>query len=294
MVEVKLLKKIPINEMNEGILLKEKNEIKLFENREIRTKWDSEIENYYFSIIDVIAVLTESKNPSQYWRTLKSRLNTEGNQSVTNCNRLKMPATDGKMRLTDVATTKQLLRIIQSVPSPKAEPFKQWLAQLGKERLDEVADPELAIERAINTYRKKGYNEEWISQRLRSIEIRKDLTNEWDKSGVKEGKEYAILTNEISKAWSGMSTREYKNYKNLKKESLRDNMTNTELVLNMLAEVSTTEISRSENPEGFEESKIVANKGGTIAGNARKDLENHTQKKVISKDNAKNPKKLNE
>ncbi|WP_346675930.1 BRO-N domain-containing protein [Methanobrevibacter woesei] len=271
----------------------ENNEIKLFQDKKIRTKWDSNIEDYYFSVIDVIAVLTESKNPSQYWRTLKSRLKEEGNESVTNCNRLKLPAADGKMRLTDVANTKELLRIIQSVPSPKAEPFKQWLAQLGKERLEEIADPEQAIERAIQTYRNKGYSNEWITQRLRSIEIRKDLTHEWHKSGIKEGIEYAILTDDISKAWSGMSTREYKDYKNLRKESLRD-MTNTELVLNMLAEVSTTEISRNEKPQGLDKSRDVAKRGGSIAGNARKDLEKQLGKKVITKSNSKNHELLDE
>lgn len=272
----------------------ENNEIKLFQDKKIRTKWDSNIEDYYFSVIDVITVLTESKNPSQYWRTLKSRLKEEGNESVTNCNRLKLPAADGKMRLTDVANTKELLRIIQSVPSPKAEPFKQWLAQLGKERLEEIADPEQAIERAIQTYRNKGYSNEWITQRLRSIEIRKDLTHEWHKSGIKEGIEYAILTDDISKAWSGMSTREYKDYKNLRKESLRDNMTNTELVLNMLAEVSTTEISRNEKPQGLDKSRDVAKRGGSIAGNARKDLEKQLGKKVITKSNSKNHELLDE
>ena len=272
----------------------ENNEIKLFQDKKIRTKWDSNIEDYYFSVIDVIAVLTESKNPSQYWRTLKSRLKEEGNESVTNCNRLKLPAADGKMRLTDVANTKELLRIIQSVPSPKAEPFKQWLAQLGKERLEEIADPEQAIERAIQTYRNKGYSNEWITQRLRSIEIRKDLTHEWHKSGIKEGIEYAIITDDISKAWSGMSTREYKDYKNLRKESLRDNMTNTELVLNMLAEVSTTEISRNEKPQGLDKSRDVAKRGGSIAGNARKDLEKQLGKKVITKSNSKNHELLDE
>lgn len=272
----------------------ENNEIKLFQDKKIRTKWDSNIEDYYFSVIDVIAVLTESKNPSQYWRTLKSRLKEEGNESVTNCNRLKLPAADGKMRLTDVANTKELLRIIQSVPSPKAEPFKQWLAQLGKERLEEIADPEQAIEKAIQTYRNKGYSNEWITQRLRSIEIRKDLTHEWHKSGIKEGIEYAILTDDISKAWSGMSTREYKDYKNLRKESLRDNMTNTELVLNMLAEVSTTEISRNEKPQGLDKSRVVAKRGGSIAGNARKDLEKQLGKKVITKSNSKNHELLDE
>lgn len=272
-----------------AIKLNNKNEIKLFQNSQIRTKWDSKIEDYYFSIIDVIAVLTESKNPNRYWSDLKIKLNDESGEPYENIVRLKMPAADGKLRLTDVATTKQLLRIIQSVPSPKAEPFKQWLAQLGKERLDEIADPEQAIERAINTYRNKGYSEEWINQRLRSIEIRKDLTNEWNKSGIDEGIEYAILTNEVSKAWSGMTTREYKDYKNLKKESLRDNMTNTELVLNMLAEVATTEISRNENPKGLNESKHVAKRGGNVAGNARKDLESQLGKKVISKHNSNNP-----
>lgn len=273
----------------EAIKLNNKNEIKLFQNSQIRTKWDSEIEDYYFSVIDVIGVLTESKNPNRYWSDLKIKLNDESGEPYENIVRLKMPAADGKLRLTDVATTKQLLRIIQSVPSPKAEPFKQWLAQLGKERLDEIADPEQAIERAINTYRNKGYSEEWINQRLRSIEIRKDLTNEWNKSGIDEGIEYAILTNEVSKAWSGMTTREYKDYKNLKKESLRDNMTNTELVLNMLAEVATTEISRNENPKGLNESKHVAKRGGNVAGNARKDLESQLGKKVISKHNSNNP-----
>ena len=223
----------------------EKNQIKLFENKEIRAKWDSGIEDYYFSVIDVVGVLSESKNPRKYWSVLKIRLNKEGVEVATICSQLKMPSRDGKMRETDVANTKQLLRIIQTIPSPNAEPFKQWLAQVGSERLDEIADPEKAIERAINTYRKKGYSEEWITQRLRSIEVRKDLTAEWQRSGVEEGLEYAILTNEITQAWSGMTTKEYKHYKNLQKGSLRDNMTNVELILNMLAEASTTEISKS-------------------------------------------------
>lgn len=274
--------------------LTNENGIKLFQNSQIRTKWDSEIEDYYFSVIDVIAVITGSKNPRDYWYKLKKREKENGVELSTNCRRLKMLASDGKMRLTDVANSKQLLRIIQSIPSPKAEPFKQWLAQLGKERLEEIADPEQAIERAINDYRRKGYSEEWITQRLRSIEIRKDLTSEWDRSGVKQGEEYGILTDEISKAWSGMTTKQYKQHKNLKKESLRDNMTNTELVLNMLAEVSTTEISRNENPNGFNESKDVAKRGGNVAGNARKDLENQLGKKVISKHNSKNPNLLDE
>ena len=272
----------------------EKYAIKLFEEYKIRTKWDPEIDDYYYSVIDVIAVLTESKNPSAYWRKLKQRLSEESNESVTNCHRLKMPAKDGKMRLTDVATTKQLLRLIQSVPSPKAEPFKQWLAQMGKERLEEIADPEIAMQRAINTYREKGYSEEWITQRMRTIETRKELTAEWNRVGVNEGIEYAILTDDISKAWSGMSTKEYKQYKGLKKEGLRDNMTNMELILNMLAEASTTEISKVENPDGFEESRDVAKRGGSIAGNARKELEEVTGKSVISKKNSKNPELLDE
>ncbi len=275
-----------------GFIIMAKNDIKLFNDKKIRTKWDSEIEDYYFSVIDVIAVLTESKSPSRYWSELKKKLSEEQDQPFENIERLKMPARDGKMRLTDVATTKQLLRIIQSIPSPKAEPFKQWLAQIGKERLDEVADPEIAIERAIYTYRQKGYSEEWITQRIRSIEIRKDLTAEWNRVGVKEGIEYAILTNDISKAWSGMTTQEYKEYKNLKKEGIRDNMTNLELVLNMLAEVTTTEISQVENPNGFEESRDVAKRGGNIAGNTRREIEETTGKKVVSKANAKDKKLL--
>ena len=269
-----------------------KNEIKLFNDKEIRSIWDEEIEDHYFSIIDVIAVLTESKRPEKYWSDLKSKLNKEGSQLSENIGRLKMPAKDGKMRLTDVANTKQLLRIIQSVPSPNAEPFKLWLAQVGSERLDEIAAPELAIERAIETYRKKGYSEEWITQRIRSIETRKELTAEWKRSGVKEGLEYAILTNDVSKAWSGMTTKEYKKYKGLEKEDLRDNMTNIELILNMLAEASTTEISKAENPEGFKESQKVAVRGGSIAGNARKELEENTGRKVVSKTNAKDKKLL--
>ena len=272
----------------------EKYAIKLFDEYKIRTKWDPEIEDYYYSVIDVIAVLTESKNPSAYWRKLKQRLSEESNESVTNCHRLKMPAKDGKMRETDVANTKELLRLIQSVPSPNAEPFKQWLAQMGKERLEEIADPEIAMQRAINTYRQKGYSEEWITQRMRSIETRKELTAEWNRVGVNEGIEYAILTDDISKAWSGMSTKEYKQYKGLKKEGLRDNMTNLKLILNMLAEASTTEISKVENPDGFEESRDVAKRGGNIAGNARKELEAVTGKSVISKKNSKNPELLDE
>ena len=267
--------------------------IKLFDEYKIRTKWDSEIEEYYYSVIDVIAVLTESKNPNNYWKVLKKRLKDEGVELVTICNQLKLPSPkDGKMYKTDVATTKQLLRLIQSVPSPKAEPFKQWLAQMGKERLEEVADPEIAMQRAIDTYRKKGYSEKWITQRMRSIETRKDLTAEWDRVGVNPGLEYAILTDDISRAWSGMSTKEYKDYKGLKKEGLKDNMTNLELILNMLAEVSTTEISKVENPEGFDESRDVAKRGGNIAGNAKREIEANTGKKVVSKKNSKTPELL--
>ena len=272
----------------------EETKIKLFQNQKVRYKWDEELEEYQFSVIDVVGILSESKNPSQYWRTLKSRLNEESAQSVTICNRLKMPAKDGKMRKTDVATAKQLFRIIQAIPSPNAEPFKQWLAQVGSERLDEIADPEIAIERAVATYREKGYSEEWITQRLRGIEIRKDLTAEWDRSGVKKGQEYAILTNEISQASFGITTGEHKRIKGLKKENLRDNMTNAELVINMLGELATTEISKTENPQGFEESKIVARDGGSIAGNALRELEERTGRKVVSSKNSKNPKLLDE
>ena len=272
----------------------DETKIKLFQNQEVRLKWDDEIEEYYFSVVDVVGILSESKNPSQYWRTLKSRLNDEGVQSVTICNKLKMLAKDGKMRKTDVATAKQLFRIIQSIPSPNSEPFKQWLAQVGSERLDEIADPEIAIERAVATYREKGYSEEWITQRLRSIEIRKDLTSEWDRSGVKKGREYAILTNEISQASFGITTGDHKKIKGLKKENLRDNMTNAELVINMLGELATTEISKTENPKGFEESKIVARDGGNIAGNALRELEERTGRKVVSSKNSKNPRLLDE
>ena len=272
----------------------DKNSIKLFESQEIRAKWDDEIEDYYFSVIDVIAVLTNNNKPRDYWYRLKKRELENGVDLSTNCRHLKMPAKDGKLRETDVANTKDLFRIIQSIPSKKAEPFKQWLAQVGSERLDEIADPELAIERAISTYRKKGYSEDWITQRMRSIETRKDLTAEWDRSGIEEGLEYAILTNEISKASFGLTTKQHKQYKSLRKESLRDNMTNAELIITMLGELATTEISKSENPEGFKESKIVAKRGGNIAGNARRELEANTGKKVVSEKTSKNPKLLDE
>jgi hypothetical protein len=265
--------------------------LKLFENSKIRTAWDSVDEEWYFSIVDVVSVLTESTDGRKYWNKLKQRLKAEGNETVTNCHQLRMLAADGKMRLTDVADTQQLLRLIQSIPSPKAEPFKQWLAMVGSQRLDETADPELAIQRALYAYKKKGYSDKWITQRLKSIEFRKELTDEWDRAGIKD-MEYAILTNELTKEWSGMTTGEYKAYKNLKKESLRDNMTNTELVLNMLAEVSTTEISRARNPKGLEPSKRVAKQGGAIAKNARKELEEKTGISAISKHTAKNMKEL--
>ncbi len=273
----------------------EETKIKLFQNQEVRYKWDDELEEYYFSVIDVVGILSESKNPNNYWKVLKKRLKDEGVELVTICNQLKLPShKDGKLYKTDVATAKQLFRIIQSIPSPNAEPFKQWLAQVGSERLDEIADPEIAIERAVATYREKGYSEEWITQRLRGIEIRKDLTAEWDRSGVKKGKEYAILTNEISQASFGITTGEHKRIKGLKKENLRDNMTNAELVINMLGELATTEISKTENPQGFEESKTVARDGGNIAGNALRELENRTGRKVVSSKNSKNPKLLDE
>ncbi|MFI3325836.1 MAG: Bro-N domain-containing protein [Clostridia bacterium] len=268
----------------------ENNSLKLFEDKKIRTHWDDEKEEWFFSIVDVCEVLTDQpdqRRASKYWSVLKTRLKKEGSELTTNCSQLKMVASDGKNRLTDVADTKGLLRIIQSIPSPKAEPFKMWLALVGSERLDEIADPELAINRAVNTYRQKGYSESWINQRLKTIEMRKELTDEWRKSGVKEGREYAILTNEISKAWSGMTAKEYKKHKNLKKENLRDNMNNMELVLNMLAEVTTTEISKAEKPQGFQESKSVALRGGSVAKNARDNIENQTGKSVISSSNSK-------
>ena len=262
------------------------NDLKLFESQYIRSSWNEEEGQWYFSVVDVVGALTESPNPRNYWKVLKSRLKKEGNETVTNCNRLKLPAADGKMRLTDVANTEQLLRLIQSIPSPKAEPFKIWLAQTGAERIDETIDPELAIDRALATYLQKGYSREWINQRLQAIQVRKELTDEWQNRGVKQGAEYAILTNEITRAWYGMNTRQYKEYKGLKKENLRDNMSTTELVLNMLAETSTTDISKSEKPATFEEHKQVAHRGGSVAGIARKALEAETGKPVITSMNA--------
>lgn len=261
--------------------------IKIFENQEVRSVWDVKKEVWLFSVVDVVAVLTDSKDASAYWRKLKQRLKAEGNETVTNCHGLKMQAADGKMRMTDVVNTEQLLRLVQSIPSPRAEPFKQWLAQVGYERIEETDDPELAFERAMETYLKKGYSREWINQRLKTIEVRKDLTDEWENRGIQKGQEFAILTDEITRAWSGLSTREYRKAKGLKKESLRDNMTNLELVLNMLAEATTTEISREKKPSGFSQSRLIARQGGTIAGNARKQIEDKTGKPVVSRRNAK-------
>ena len=262
------------------------DKIQLFEDKRIRTAWDEEKEEWYFSIVDVVAVLTDSPNPQTYWRVLKKRLKDEGNETVTSCNALKMTAADSKRRLTDVADTEQLLRIIQSIPSPKAEPFKLWLAQVGRERIEETIDPELTIDRALETYLKKGYTREWINQRLQAIQVRKELTDEWDARGVQKGVEYAILTDEISRAWSGMSTRQYKNLKGLKKENLRDNMTTLELVLNMLAEATTTQFSKDRKPTTFQENLAVAKAGGQVAGRTRKDIESQSNMPVISPKNA--------
>ena len=264
----------------------EDNKIQLYEDQQIRTAWDEEKQEWYFSVVDVIAVLTDSADPNAYWRKLKQRLKAEGNETVTNCHGLKMKAADGKRRKTDVASTEQLLRLIQSVPSPKAEPFKLWLARVGTERIEETIDPEQAIDRALETYQRKGYSDEWIHQRLMSIRVRNALTDEWQKSGVQQGREYAILTDEITRAWSGMSTRQYKNLKGLKKENLRDNMSDMELILNMLAESTSTEISKNENPSSFAESQAIAKRGGKVALEARKAVEQQTGKSVITSQNA--------
>ena len=264
-----------------------KNAVEIFEDRQVRSVWDSDAEKWFVSVIDVIEVLTDSTNPRRYWSDLKIKLHTEGSEVYEKIVQLKMPAPDGKMRLTDVADVEQLFRLIQSIPSPKAEPFKMWLAQLGQERLEEMDDPELGIERMMEYYHHKGYSENWINQRLKSIEVRKELTDEWERRGVKKGQEYAILTDEITKGWAEMTTKQYKQHKGLKTESLRDNMTNTELILNMLAEVSTKNISQAENPETFEQSKRIAKRGGHVAGVARKELETQIGQKVISPLNAK-------
>lgn len=261
--------------------------IKLFQSQQIRSHWDAEQEQWLFSVIDVVGALTESANPRKYWSVLKTRLKQEGSQLATNCSQLKMRSADGKSYLTDVANTEVLLRLIQSIPSPRAEPFKLWLAQVGYERLEENEDPELSIDRALETYLAKGYSKEWINQRLKSIEVRKELTDEWEQRGVSKGQEFAILTDEITRAWSGLSTKGYKQHKGLKKENLRDNMTNLELVLNMLAEATTTEISKEKLPQTLDENRVVARQGGEVAGNARKEIETKTGKKVISSQNAK-------
>ena len=266
-----------------------KNAIKLFQDKKIRVEWDSNKEKWYFSIVDVVAVLTDKdfQTARKYWNKLAQRLREEGNESVTNCHQLKMLASDGKYYNTDVADTEQLLRLIQSIPSKKAEPFKMWLARVGSERIDETHDPELAIDRAMQTYLQKGYSKEWINQRLKTIEVRKELTDEWNRVGIGKQEDFAILTNEITKAWSGKSVKEYKQFKRLKKENLRDNMTNLELVLNMLAEATTKEFSKKENPKTFPQSKKIAKKGGAVAGNARKDIEEQLGESIITKKNAK-------
>ena len=269
-------------------MMKSNEAIKFFKDKKIRTHWDIKNEKWYFSIIDVIEILAENERPRRYWGDLKKKLLAGGSELSEKIGQLKMLAQDGKMRLTDVADTDQLFRLIQSIPSKKAEPFKLWLSKVGKERIDEIEDPELAFDRAMETYLKKGYSKEWINQRLKSIEVRKELTDEWDVRGVKKGLEYAILTNEITKAWSGLDVKEYKNLKRLKKENLRDNMSNLELVLNMLAEATTTEISKQKKPENFNQNKKIAKQGGTIAGNTRKEIEEKSGKSIVTPGNVQN------
>lgn len=270
------------------------NQIQIFEEKKVRTVWDEAEEKWYFSIVDAVAVLTDSVDPTAYWRKLKQRLKAEGNETVTSCHGLKMKAPDGKMRMTDVADTEQLFRLIQSIPSPKAEPFKLWMAQVAADRLDQMQDPELGIEQALTDYKRLGYSENWINQRLKSIEIRKDLTDEWKRHGLKEGVQFATLNDIIYSTWSGMTAKEYKQFKGLKKENLRDNMTNRELVLNMLAELSTKDISESRNPETFGEHAEVARQGGEIARNARAELEAKTGRPVVTSMNAKTALQLNQ
>ncbi|MFZ4614516.1 MAG: BRO family protein [Bacteroidia bacterium] len=265
---------------------KKATSIRLFEEKKVRSIWSEENEKWFFSVIDIVAVLThqlEYKKAQSYWTTLKGRLKKEGSEIVTRCDKLKLEANDGKKYLTDVADTETIFRLVQSIPSPKAEPFKLWIAKVARERIDEIEDPEIGIDRLMETYQKKGYSNDWINQRLKSIEVRKELTNEWEERGVKKGQEFAILTDEITKAWSGLSVKQYKNYKNLKKQNLRDNMTNLELVLNMLAEATTTEISKEKKPKTFSHNKTIAKQGGTIAGNTRKEIEAKTGKRVVSK-----------
>ena len=271
-----------------------KEAIKLFEERKVRTIWDDTQEKWYFSIVDVVAILTDSSNPQTYWRVLKKRLKEEGNETVTNCNALKLEAADGKMRLTDVADTEQLFRLIQSIPSPKAEPFKQWMAEVASTRIDQLQDPERSIEQAVADYRRLGYSEAWINQRIKCIEVRKELTDEWKRTGVKEGVEYATLTDIITQQWSGFTTKEYKQYKGLKKENLRDNMTNLEMAFNILAEASATELSKQRDPQGVEEQKKVAKEGGGVAKVARKQLETQLGRSVISPTKAKDHLKIEE
>ena len=266
--------------------MEKQNAIKIFESKQIRSLWDADLEKWYFSIIDVIEVLTETDRPRKYWSDLKAKLAKEGSELSEKIGQLKMVAGDGKMRITDVADTEQLFRIIQSIPSPKAEPFKLWLSRVARERLDEIEDPEIGFDRLMGTYLKKGYSKEWVNQRLKSIEVRKELTDEWDNRGVKKGQEYAILTDEITKAWAGITTKQYKSLKDLKKENLRDHMTNLELVLNMLAEASTTEISKKKLPKTFDESKRIARQGGTIAGNTRREIEAKTGDQIVTAKNA--------
>lgn len=260
--------------------------VQAFDAHKVRIIWDDQLEKYYFSIVDVVQVLTESENPQTYWRVLKKRLLDEGNETVTNCNALKMLAADGKMRKTDVADQQQLFRIIQSIPSPKAEPFKQWMAQVASDRIDKMQDPELNFQQAFEDYRRLGYSERWVNQRLQSIKARKELTDEWERAGVKEGQQYATLTDIITKEWSGKTTRQYKQYKGLKKESLRDNMTTMELALNMLAEATTVELSKSQNPQGFRQSAKVAHEGGKIAGETRAKIETQTGRSIVSREKA--------
>ncbi|MBI5073179.1 hypothetical protein HZA99_05140 [Candidatus Woesearchaeota archaeon] len=267
--------------------MNENHSLKLFENKKVRVQWVEEEQKWYFSVIDVIAVLTESSNARKYWSVLKTRLNAEGSQLATNCSQLKMQSSDGKFYLTDVGHTEQILRLVQSIPSKNAEPFKVWLAMVGNERINETQDPELAFDRAMKTYLQKGYSKEWINQRLKTIEIRKELTDEWNRAGIDKESDFAILTNDITKAWSGKTVFEYKQLKNLKKENLRDNMTNLELVLNMLAEATTTEISKKEKPKTFQDSKQIAIKGGTVAGNTRKDIEKQLGEEIVTSKNAK-------
>ncbi len=264
----------------------QKQALQIFEEKRVRTVWDDETEKWYFSVVDVVGVLTESPNPRNYWKVLKNRLLKEGNQSVTNCNQLKLLAKDGKRYNTDVADTEQILRIIQSIPSPKAEPFKQWMAHVASQRIDQMQDPELSISQAVTDYRRLGYSESWINQRIKSIEVRKHLTDEWKRSGVKEGKQFASLTDIIYEQWSGFTSKEYKRFKGLKKENLRDNMTDLEIAVNMLAEATTTELSRQENPNGFTESTGIAKRGGKAAKGARKIIEKELGHSIVSSDNA--------